>query len=112
MLVAASSCCGDVFQTGKLVRNEGMMDGAKYREFLEENLFQSSRDLRLGQRFTILLQQHSSGLRGDTQPSGNGLVVKAQLEGARAVLPRKISISSLKLHFYKSTNESKSSARP
>ncbi|MBN3275160.1 TCB1 transposase, partial [Polyodon spathula] len=39
--------------TGKLVRIEGMMDGAKYREILEENLFQSSRDLRLGRRFTF-----------------------------------------------------------
>ena len=37
--------------TGKLVRIEGMMDGAKYREILEGNLFQSSRDLRLGRRF-------------------------------------------------------------
>ena len=39
--------------TGKLVRSEGMMDGAKYRILLEENLFQSSRDLRLGRRFTF-----------------------------------------------------------
>jgi hypothetical protein len=31
----------------KLVRIEGMMDGAKCREILEGNLFQSSRDLRL-----------------------------------------------------------------
>ena len=38
--------------TGKLVI-EGMMDGAKYREILEGNLFQSFRDLRLGQRFTF-----------------------------------------------------------
>ena len=30
-----------------------MVDGAKYREILEGNLFQSSRDLRLGQRFTF-----------------------------------------------------------
>ena len=29
------------------------MDNAKYREILEGNLFQSSRDLRLGQRFTF-----------------------------------------------------------
>ena len=50
----AASCCGDGFPlagTGKLVRIEGMMDGAKYRDILEGNLFQSSRDLRLGQRF-------------------------------------------------------------
>ena len=39
--------------TGKLVRIEGMMDGAKYREILEGNLFHSSRDLRLGRRFTF-----------------------------------------------------------
>ena len=39
--------------TGKLVRIEGMMDGAKYREILGGNLFQSSRDLRLGRRFTF-----------------------------------------------------------
>uniref|UniRef100_A0AAZ3PXM9 Uncharacterized protein n=1 Tax=Oncorhynchus tshawytscha TaxID=74940 RepID=A0AAZ3PXM9_ONCTS len=39
--------------TGKLVRIEGMMDGAKYREILEGNLFQSSRYLRLGRRFTF-----------------------------------------------------------
>ena len=38
--------------TGKLVRIEGMMYGAKYREIHEGNLFQSSRDLRLGWRFT------------------------------------------------------------
>ena len=30
-----------------------MRDGTKYREILEGNLFQSSRDLRLGQRFTF-----------------------------------------------------------
>ncbi|MGH0161450.1 UNVERIFIED_CONTAM: hypothetical protein FKN15_048143 [Acipenser sinensis] len=30
-----------------------MMDGAKYREILEGNPFQSSRDLRLGRRFTF-----------------------------------------------------------
>ena len=32
--------------TGKLVRIEGMMDGAKYWEILEGNLFHSSTDLR------------------------------------------------------------------
>ena len=39
--------------TMKLVRIEEMRDRAKYREILEGNLFQSSRDLRLGQRFTF-----------------------------------------------------------
>jgi hypothetical protein len=39
--------------TGNLVRIEGIMDGAKYREIFEGNLFQSSRDLRLAWRFTF-----------------------------------------------------------
>ena len=39
--------------TGKLVRVEGKMDGAKYRDILEQNLFQSACDLRLGRRFTF-----------------------------------------------------------
>ena len=39
--------------TEKLVRIERMMDGSKYREILEGNLFQSSRDFRLGWRFTF-----------------------------------------------------------
>ena len=39
--------------SGYLLRIEGMMDDAKYREILEGNLFQSSRNLRLGRRFTF-----------------------------------------------------------
>ena len=39
--------------TGKLARIEGMMDGAKYREIIEGNRFQSSRDLNLERRFTF-----------------------------------------------------------
>ena len=39
--------------TGKLVRIEVMMYGAKYEDILEGNLFQSSRDLRVGRRFTF-----------------------------------------------------------
>ena len=55
---------------GKLVRNEEIMDGAKYRESIEGNLFQSSTDLRLGpssrtMTLSILLKQHLSGLRGN-----------------------------------------------
>ena len=65
--------CFSLAGTGNLVRIEGMMDGAKYREMLEGNLFQSSRDLRLGRRFTFqqdndpkhTAKQHSSGLRGN-----------------------------------------------
>ena len=45
--------CFSLAGTGKLVRIEGMRDGAKYREILEGNLFQSSRGLRLRLRFTF-----------------------------------------------------------
>ncbi|KAI4877527.1 hypothetical protein NFI96_003613, partial [Prochilodus magdalenae] len=37
--------------TGKMVKIDGKMDGAKYRTILEENLLESAKDLRLGQRF-------------------------------------------------------------
>ena len=40
-------------RTGRLVRIEGKMNGAKYREILDENLLQSAQDLRLGRRFTF-----------------------------------------------------------
>ncbi|XP_064869707.1 solute carrier family 22 member 13-like [Oncorhynchus nerka] len=39
--------------TGRLVRIEGKMNRAKYREILDENLLQSAQDLILGQRFTF-----------------------------------------------------------
>ena len=38
---------------GRIVRIKGKMNGAKYREILDENLLQSTQDLRLGQRFTF-----------------------------------------------------------
>ena len=47
--------CFPLAGTGKLVRIERMMDGSKYREIREGNLFQSSRDLRLGQ--SLIFQQ-------------------------------------------------------
>ena len=45
--------CFSVAGTGKLVRIEAKMNGAKYREILIENLHQSAQDLRLGKRFTF-----------------------------------------------------------
>ena len=33
-------------------RNKAKMNGAKYREILDENLLQNAQDLRPGQRFT------------------------------------------------------------
>ena len=45
--------CFSVAGTGRLVRVEGKMNGAKYREILDENLLQSAQNLRLGWRFTF-----------------------------------------------------------
>ena len=39
--------CFPAAGTGRLVRIEGKMNGAKYREILGENLLQSVQDLRL-----------------------------------------------------------------
>ncbi|KAI4904478.1 hypothetical protein NFI96_008393 [Prochilodus magdalenae] len=43
----------DTAGTGRLVANEGKMNAAKYRDILEENLFKSALDLRLGRKFTF-----------------------------------------------------------
>uniref|UniRef100_A0AAZ3S2G1 Transposase n=1 Tax=Oncorhynchus tshawytscha TaxID=74940 RepID=A0AAZ3S2G1_ONCTS len=40
-------------RTGRLVRIKGKMNGAKYREILDENLLKNAQDLRLGRRFTF-----------------------------------------------------------
>ena len=40
--------CFSVAGTGRLVRIEAKMNGTKYSEILDENLFQSAQDLRLG----------------------------------------------------------------
>jgi len=45
--------CFSVAGIGRLVRIEGTMSGAKYRQILEENLLQSANDLRLWGRFTF-----------------------------------------------------------
>ncbi|KAI4885106.1 hypothetical protein NFI96_011813 [Prochilodus magdalenae] len=47
------ACKGLAAGTGRLVAIEGKMNAAKYRDILEENLFQSALDLRLGRRFTF-----------------------------------------------------------
>ncbi|MGH0128558.1 UNVERIFIED_CONTAM: hypothetical protein FKN15_040258 [Acipenser sinensis] len=39
--------------TGHLVKIEARMDGAKYREILQENLLQSAKKLKLGRKFTF-----------------------------------------------------------
>ena len=40
-------------RTGRLVRIEGKMNKANYREILDENLLQRAQDLRLGRKFTF-----------------------------------------------------------
>ena len=45
--------CFSVAETGRLVRIEGTMDRAMFREILDENLLQSAQDLRLGRSFTF-----------------------------------------------------------
>ncbi len=45
--------CFSTAETGKLVRVEGKVNGAKYRDIFNENLFHSAQDLRLGRRFTF-----------------------------------------------------------
>ena len=43
--------CFSAAGTGRLVRIEGKMNAAMYRDILDENLLQSALDLRLGRRF-------------------------------------------------------------
>jgi hypothetical protein len=45
--------CFSAAGTGRLVRIEAKMNGAKYKEILEENLLQTIWDLRLWRRFTF-----------------------------------------------------------
>jgi len=45
--------CFSAAGTERLVRFEGKMNGAKYREILDENLLQSTQDLRPKRRFTF-----------------------------------------------------------
>ena len=45
--------CFSVAGTGSLVKIVGKVNGVKYREILDENLLQSTQDLRLRQRFTF-----------------------------------------------------------
>ena len=51
------SGCVSAAGTRRLVRIEGKINRAKYREILDENLLQSTQYLRLGRRFTFRQQQ-------------------------------------------------------
>ena len=55
-MVVAESCYGDAFSgagTRRLVRIEGTMNGAKYRQILNENLLHSANDLGLGAKIYV-----------------------------------------------------------
>jgi hypothetical protein len=45
--------CFSATGTGRHVRIEGKMNGAQYREILDENRLRRTQDLRPGQRFTF-----------------------------------------------------------
>ena len=45
--------CFSAAGTGRLVKIEGQLNGAKHREILDENLLQSDQDIILGRRFTF-----------------------------------------------------------
>ena len=59
--------------TGRLVRMEGKMNGAKYREILDENLLQSAQDLRLERRFTFRTDNDPKHTTKTTQPDRTSL---------------------------------------
>ena len=45
--------CFSAAGTRRIVRIEGKMNGTKYRDILDENLLESTQDLRLGLMFTF-----------------------------------------------------------
>ena len=49
--------CFSAAETGRLVRIEGKMNGAKYREILDEYLLQSIQDIRLGAKVHLPTEQ-------------------------------------------------------
>jgi hypothetical protein len=53
--------------TVRIVRIEERMNGAKYSESLDENLLQSTQDLRLGRRFTFQQDNNSKHTAKTTQ---------------------------------------------
>ncbi len=44
--------------TGEAIREDGKLNAAKYRDILNENLVQSTQDLRLGWKFTFQHDNH------------------------------------------------------
>ena len=59
--------CFSAAGTGRLVKIDGKMNGAKYREIFDENLLQSVHDLRLGIRFTFQHENYAKHTAKTTQ---------------------------------------------
>ena len=55
--------CFSAAGTGTLVRIERKINGAKYREILDENLLQSTQDLRLGAKVHLPKGQRTTLIR-------------------------------------------------
>ena len=59
--------CFSAAGTGRLVRIEEKLNGARYREILDENLLQRAQDLRLGRRFTFQQDNDPENIAKTTQ---------------------------------------------
>ncbi|CDQ83981.1 unnamed protein product [Oncorhynchus mykiss] len=67
MKLPVENGCFSAAGTGRLVRLKGKMNGAKYREILDEDLPQSAQDLRLGPSFTFQQDNDSKHTAMTTQ---------------------------------------------
>ena len=70
--------CFSAEGTGELVRVQGIMDGDQYRQILDENLFKSARDLKLGKRVspsnkTTTYSTSDKGVVQDQESEGAGV---------------------------------------
>ncbi len=59
-MVVAASCSGGVFSGGtrEVIREDGKLNAAKYRDIHNENLVQSAQNLRQGWKFTFQHDNH------------------------------------------------------
>ena len=77
--------CFSMAGTVRLAKIEGKMNGAKYREILDENLLQSAQDLRLGRRFTF---QQDNDLKHTAKTTQEWLRNKSQCPSVAQPAPR------------------------
>ncbi|KAI3354553.1 hypothetical protein L3Q82_019047 [Scortum barcoo] len=82
--------CFSVAGTGKLVRIEGKMNAAMYRDILDENLLQSALDLRLGLRGANFarFEAHNSTPAQKSPPPPGEQVLTLSLDSVRRTLSR------------------------